>query len=102
MLSKLAYDIFGAAAMSTECERLFSKAGTVEVSSYKDYKQLIRHLSLGYTLSPRRNRMKQDILEAMECQKSWEKSGLMPFFEVGELEKVLDGVEMRNMEKSLA
>jgi hypothetical protein len=50
-LSKFALDMLAIPAMSTECERVFSKAG--------------------YTLSPRRSRLGSDILEAGECLKSW-------------------------------
>ena len=50
-LSKMAINILSIPAMSADVERLFS--------------------SSGLTLSNRRNRMSTEMLEALECLKSW-------------------------------
>ena len=56
-LSQLAFDMLAIPAMSTECERTFSKAG--------------------YSISPRRSQLGPDILEAAECLKLWITNGLV-------------------------
>jgi hypothetical protein len=50
-LSKLAYDLLAVPAMSSECERAFSRAG--------------------YSMDPRRTTMGDELIEAGECTKSW-------------------------------
>jgi len=72
-LSRMAFDIFSIPAMSTEVERVFS--------------------SSGITITPRRNRLKADIIEAVECQKSWEQTGLITFQEVDQLSEMLEQLE---------
>ena len=56
-LYRYALDTLSCPAMSTECERLFSSA-----------KKL---------LTPERNALSEDIIEACECLKAWWKKGLI-------------------------
>src|SRR4030095_5704117 len=56
-LYKYALDTLSCPAMSTECERVFSSA-----------KKL---------LTPERNQLTEDIIEACECLKAWWKKGLI-------------------------
>lgn len=61
-LSRMALNILSIPAMSADVERLFSSAGL--------------------TLSDRRNRMGEELLEALECLKSWLK---LKEFDIGSL-----------------
>jgi hypothetical protein len=54
-LARMAFDMLSIPAMSSECERMFS--------------------STKILLSDRRARMKEDIIEASECLRSWFRSG---------------------------
>lgn len=54
-LAKLAFDVLSIPAMSSECERVFSST-----------KQLI---------TPRRNQLKADVIEANECLRNWYHNG---------------------------
>lgn len=56
-LAGLAWDMLAIPAMSTECERTFSKAG--------------------YQLTPQRSQLGDDILEASECLKQWLTMGVV-------------------------
>ena len=56
-LARLAWDMLPIPAMSTECERTFSKAG--------------------YQLTPQRSQLGDDILEASECLKQWLTMGVV-------------------------
>jgi hypothetical protein len=56
-LRQLAFDTLSVPAMSTECERTFSSAKK--------------------TVSPSRNGLKDDIIEATECLKAWWDNGLI-------------------------
>jgi len=56
ILSRLAFNLLSAPAMSAECERVFSST-----------KKMI---------TPERNHLKADVIEAQECLKSWIKHGI--------------------------
>jgi hypothetical protein len=51
-LAIMAFDMLSIPLMSSECERIFSAAG--------------------YLVTPRRNHMKEDIIEATTCLRSWQ------------------------------
>ena len=55
-LYKMACDMMSVLAMSGECERVFS--------------------SVKLLLTDRRNQMKEDVIEASECLKSWDAAGI--------------------------
>ena len=55
-LTQWAFDIHSIPATSAECERVFSSAGQL--------------------LTPRRNRLSDDVVEANECLIAWKRSGL--------------------------
>jgi hypothetical protein len=57
VLSRLAFDLLSIPAMSSECERAFSKAG--------------------YMVTGRRNGVEADIIEATEMLRSWVKAGVV-------------------------
>ena len=48
---------------------------------------------IGLLLTNRRNRLKEDIIEAVECQKSWLRAGLLGFATVDKLDEVLSQLE---------
>lgn len=56
-LSRMAFDLFAVPAMSSECERAFSKAS--------------------YAITPRRSPLSVDIVEAGETLRSWINSGIV-------------------------
>ena len=56
-LSRMAFDLFAVPAMSSECERAFSKAS--------------------YTIAVRRSNVSGDIVEAGECLRSWISAGIV-------------------------
>ena len=64
-LSRFALDMLTIPAMSSESERVFSKAG--------------------YSLAPRRSGLEADILEASECLRSWLTKGVVVLNETPEL-----------------
>ena len=76
-LSKIAIDYLSIPAMSSEAERLFSSAKI--------------------TLTDRRNRLGVDLLEALECLKSWLK---ITDREADILEGLLDSLEREGIESS--
>lgn len=52
-ISQMAWDMIAIPAMSSECERVFSSAGRL--------------------ITPVRNRLKEDVIEASECLSAWYK-----------------------------
>jgi len=48
-------------------------------------------------LSDRRNRLGDDVIEACECLKAWQKEGFLLSKEVEEMEEMLKGLEERGM-----
>ena len=88
-LSQMALDILAIPAISSEVERIFSSAGIL-LDFYYCYYLLI---CIGLLLTHRRNRIKDDIIEAVKCQKSWFLSGILGFAEVEKLEEVLGQLE---------
>ena len=68
-LSKMALDILAIPAMSAEVERVFSSASL--------------------TITDCRNRLGEEVIEAIECQKSWLQSGIIEFTGVDKMEGML-------------
>ena len=79
-LSQMALDIFSVPAMSAEVERVFS--------------------STGLMITDRRNRLKEDIIEAVECLKSWQKdgAGIIIFHEVDHIDALLEQLDSKGPE----
>lgn len=73
-LSKMALDILAIPAMSAEVERVFSSASL--------------------TITDRRNRLGEEVIEAIECQKSWLQSGIIEFTGADEMEGMLKQLEV--------
>ena len=96
-LSQMALDILAIPAMSAEVERVFSSAGKLHNCPY--LLQTMTEFILGLLLSNRRNRLKDDVIEAVECQKSWLRAGLLGFTEVEKLEEVLKQLEKKQGER---
>ena len=69
-LSVMALDIMAIPAMSAEVERVFS--------------------SSKLTITDRRNRLKEDIIEGIECQKSWLKGGTASLPEIEEVQRAIN------------
>lgn len=57
ILQRMALDLYSIPAMSSECERVFSQTKLI--------------------LTDQRNRFGNDMLEAVECQRHWLKSGIL-------------------------
>jgi len=76
-LALLALGILAIPAMSAEVERVFS--------------------STGLLITDRRNRLKEDIIEAVECLKSWQKegAGIVMFKELDQLQDMLTQLEQK-------
>jgi hypothetical protein len=66
----MAIDVYTIPPMSSEPERIFSLAGVL--------------------ITQRRNRLKDDVIEAHECLSSWDRSGLIRIGAKGELEQLDD------------
>jgi len=49
--------------------------------------------SAGLSITTRQNRLKEDIVEALKCQKSWYRSGLLSFPDLEQLSEVLSILE---------
>jgi hypothetical protein len=77
----MALEILSIPAMSTEPERVFSGAKI--------------------TISDRRCRLGDDIIEALECCKSWEREGLISgvHTEINEMEHMLEALYRESMAK---
>jgi hypothetical protein len=69
-LLRMAIDVYTIPPMSSEPERIFSLAGVL--------------------ITQRRNRLKDDVIEAHECLSSWNRSGLIRIGAKGELEQLND------------
>jgi len=70
-LSIMALNLLAIPAMSSEVERVFS--------------------STGLMLTDRRNRLKEDVIEAAECMKSWQAdSGLVGFQDIEQVRIMLE------------
>ena len=75
-LSIMALNLLAIPAMSAEVERVFS--------------------STGLMLTDRRNRLKEDIIEAAEYMKSWQADGgLVGFQDVGQVQLMLEQLEAK-------
>jgi len=76
-LAPLALGILAIPARSAEVERVFS--------------------STGLLITDRRNRLKEDIIEAVECLKSWQKegAGIVMFKELDQLQDMLAQLEQK-------
>ena len=69
-LSHMALDILAVPAMSAEVERVFSSASL--------------------TITDRRNRLGGEVVEAIECQKSWLQSGIIELTKAEEIQRMLE------------
>ena len=70
-LSRMALDLLAIPAMSSEVERVFS--------------------STGMMVTDRRNRLKEDVIEAVECMKSWgADSGIVSFKDTKQVHTMLE------------
>jgi hypothetical protein len=80
-LARMALEILSIPAMSTEPERVFSGAKI--------------------TISDRRCRLGDNIIEALECCKSWEREGLISgvHTEINEMEHMLEALYQESMAK---
>lgn len=77
-LSKMALNILAIPAMSSEVERVFS--------------------STGLMITDRRSRLKEDIIEAVECMKSWSAdSGVVVFKDIDQVQALLDQLETKEV-----
>ena len=77
-LSIMALNLLAIPAMSSEVERVFS--------------------STRLMVTDRRNRLKEDIIEAAECMKSWQADGgLVGFEEVEQVQSMLEQLEIKSM-----
>jgi len=73
----MALNLLAIPAMSSEVERVFS--------------------STGLMVTDRRNRLKEDIIEAAECMKSWQADGgLVGFEEVEQVRSMLEQLEIKS------
>jgi len=74
----MALNLLAIPAMSSEVERVFS--------------------STRLMVTDRRNRLKEDIIEAAECMKSWQADGgLVGFEEVEQVQSMLEQLEIKSM-----
>jgi len=74
----MALNLLAIPAMSSEVERVFS--------------------STGLMVTDRRNWLKEDIIEAAECMKSWQADGgLVGFEEVEQVRSMLEQLEIKSM-----
>lgn len=74
----MALDLLAIPAMSSEVERVFS--------------------STGLMITDRRNRLKEDIIEAVECMKSWQSDGgLGSFKDTEQVRVMLEQLEAKTM-----
>ena len=74
----MALNLLAIPAMSSEVERVFS--------------------STGLMVTDRRNRLKEDIIEAAECMKSWQADGgLVGFEETEQVRNMLEQLEVKEM-----
>ena len=73
ILSHMALDILAIPAMSAEVERVFSSASL--------------------TITDRRNRLGDKVVEAIECQKSWLQSGIIELSGAEEMQRMLEQLE---------
>jgi len=80
-LSKMALEILAIPAMSAEVERVFSSASL--------------------TVTDRRNRLGEDTIEAIECQKSWLHSGIISFSGADEMKKMLAQLQVQQQGVSI-
>lgn len=76
-LSCMALDLLAIPAMSSEVERVFS--------------------STGMMITDRRNRLKEDVIEAVECMKSWgADSGIISFKDTKQVQVMLEQLEAKS------
>ena len=74
----MALSILAIPAMSSEVERVFS--------------------STGLMVTDRRNRLKEDIIEAVECMKLWAvNSGVVVFKDTQQVQAMLDQLEIKGV-----
>jgi len=74
----MALNLLAIPAMSLEVERVFS--------------------STGLMITDRRNRLKEDIIEAAECMKSWQADGgLVGFQDIDQVRIMLEQLEAKGM-----
>ena len=74
----MALNLLAIPAMSSEVERVFS--------------------STGLMVTDRRNRLKEDIIEAAECMRSWQADGgLVGFEEIDQVRNMLEQLEAKGM-----
>ena len=73
----MALDLLAIPAMSSEVERVFS--------------------STGLMITDRRNRLKEDIVEAVECMKSWQADGgIVSFKDTEQVRVMLEQLEAKS------
>lgn len=83
-LSRMAFDLISAAVTITLILSL--------VTTQSDQVERVSS-SIGLTIKDHRIRLKDDIIEAIACQKSWEDAGILQFEEIQQIEQVLRGSE---------
>ena len=76
-LSRMALDLLAIPAISSEVERVFS--------------------STGMMVTDRRNRLKEDVIEAVECMKSWGvDTGIVAFKDTKQVQLMLEQLEEKH------
>ena len=79
-VTKMALEVFSIPAMSVDLERIFSGCVSGSLKTYSNHTvSLIADISLYSTkllITDQRNRLGVEVIEASECLKSWEHSGL--------------------------
>ena len=88
----MAIDILSIPAMSSEPERVFSRLVVVKIVSWNIV--LIKlYTSSKLLLSNCQNRLGDDIIEACECVKAWEREGFLIDDEIMAVETMLNDLE---------
>lgn len=86
--------------MSAEPECVFSRYGSSYHSPALNLKTNLNkkhHCSSKLLLSDRRNRLGDDVIEACECMKAWQKDGFLLSQDVNNMERMLADLEQRAM-----
>lgn len=74
----MALDILAIPAMSAEVERVFSSA-SLNITNW-------------------RNRLGEEVVEAIECQKSWLQSGIIELSGAEEMQRMLEQLEVNGVD----
>ena len=82
--------------MSDEVERVFSSSGLLITDRrYVDI-YYIYYTTSKLTFTFTSNQLKEDIIEAIECLKSWTKAGVVVFPEAAEVDGILEHLEKKS------